>query len=124
MFSDTWPDKFSVVNESLKKITFRFDDKVNRLAAKLKSAIAITDDAYRDVYASGSGPGNLYGLPQVHKTNFSEIFQMRPIFAARNTPSYKLTKYLVPLLSLFSVNDYTVKNASSSALRCVIKKSR
>ena len=47
---------------------------MKRLAAKLKSAGAITEDAYRDVYASGSGPGILYGLPKVHKTNFSERF--------------------------------------------------
>ena len=73
----------------MRKIILRFEDKLNRLAAKLKSAGAITEDAYRDIYASGSGPGNLYGLPKVHKATFSERFQMGSIFAAYNTPSYK-----------------------------------
>ena len=45
--SDT--DKFSVVDESLRKITFRFEDRLNRLAAKLKSAGALTEEAYRDI---------------------------------------------------------------------------
>ena len=54
-------------------------------------------------------------LPNVHKTNFFERYQMRTIFAAYNTPSYKIAKYLVPLLTPFSINDYNVKNMSSFA---------
>ena len=80
----------SLVNESLKKIAFSFEDKLNRLGAKLKTAGVISEDTYRDVCASGSGPGIIYGMLKLHKVNFFELLQMRPIFAAYITPSYKL----------------------------------
>ena len=36
---------------------------------------------------------------------------LRPIFAACGTPTYKLAKYLVPLLSSLTINQFTVKNS-------------
>ena len=57
--------KFECVFESLKKIMFRFEDKVNRLLTKLKSLGTILDKTYHDLYASGY-PGILYGLPKIH----------------------------------------------------------
>lgn len=56
------------------------------------------------IYVSGSSPGILYGLPKIHKSDFSEKNQMRPIFAAYNTPSFSLAKFLVPILSPFTTN--------------------
>ena len=52
----------------------------------------------------------LYGQPKVHKTVINNIPQFRPILSAINTPVYKLAKYLVPILSPLTVNDYTVKD--------------
>ena len=105
--------KFECISEPLKKITFRFEDKVNRILTKLKSLGTISDKNYRDLYASGCGPGILYGLPKIHKANFDVNFQMRPIFAAYSTPSYKLAKYLVPLLTPLSLSKYCITNSSS-----------
>ena len=51
----------------------------------------------------------LYGQPKVHKTVINNIPQFRPILSAINTPVYKLAKYLVPILSPLTVNDYTVR---------------
>ena len=68
--------KFECISEPLKKITFRFEDKVNRLLTKLKSLGTISDKIYRDLYASGCGPGILYGLPKVHKANFHVKFPL------------------------------------------------
>ena len=78
----------------------------------------MSSEVYNSVYASGSSPGILYGLPKIHKTNFSSAFQFRPIFASYNTPAYKLAKYLVPYLSHLTVNMYTVDN-SSSFVKCI-----
>ena len=41
----------------------------------------------------------------------NNIPQFRPNLSAINTPVYKLTKYLVPILSPLTVNDYTVKDS-------------
>ena len=71
----------------------------------------ISDTQYNSLYVSGSGPGVLYGLPKIHKTDFKEKFQFRPIFAAYNTPSFNLAKFLVPILNPISTNSYTCSNS-------------
>ena len=83
------------------------EDKVNRLLSKLKKCAAITNDVYNDLYVSGSTPGILYGLPKIHKL----LTPLRPIFAACGTPTYKLAKYLVPILAPLTENQFTVKNS-------------
>ena len=45
----------------------------------------------------------------------NKIPQFRPILSAINTPVYKLAKYLVPILSLLTVNDCTVKDSFTFA---------
>ena len=74
---------------------------------------AISDKIYRDLYASGCGPGVLYGLPMVHEAKFHVNFPMRPILAAYSTPSYRLARYLVPLLTPFSLSKYCIAKSSS-----------
>ena len=62
---------------------------------------------YNALHVSGSTPGILYGLPKIHKL----LTPLRPIFAACGTPTYKLVKYLVPILSPLTENQYSVKNS-------------
>ena len=57
------------------------------------------------------GPGILYGSPKIHKPNFSQTFPLRPIFAAYNTASYKLSKFIVPILAPFTTGEFTVQNS-------------
>ena len=45
----------------------------------------------------------------------NNIPQFRPILSAINTPVYKLAKYLVPILSPLTVDDYTVKDSFTFA---------
>ena len=80
---------------------------MNRLLAKLKGASSITEKEYNELYVSGSNPGILYGLPKVHKA----LVPLRPIFSACKTPTYKLAKYLVPILAPFTEDEFTVKNS-------------
>ena len=56
---------------------------------------------------TGSNPAVMYGLPKIHKASVP----LRPIMAAYNTASYKLAKFLVPILSPFTTNGFTVKNS-------------
>ena len=69
--------------------------------------------AHKELFASGSSPGILYGLPKIHKPDFSSKLQFRPIFAAYCTPFYKVAKFIVSLPSKFNKNEYSVKNSSS-----------
>ena len=103
--------KFQYIGNSTFQPIFKVEDRINRFLKSLKDKNVINDHTYNELYSSGSSYGILYGLPKIHK----EGIPLRPILASYNTPSYKLAKYLVPLLQPFSENRYTLKNSSSFA---------
>ena len=78
---------------------------------ELKKCNHISNDLYGKLRVTGSGPGILYGLPKIHKPTFEADKLYRPIFAAYNVASYKLSKYLVNVLSPLSTNEFTLKNS-------------
>ena len=51
-------------------------------------------------------PGILYGNPKVHKTVVNNTPKFRPILSAINTPTYLLAKYLNPILSPLTTNEF------------------
>ena len=59
------------------------------------------------MFASGSLPGVLYGLPKIHKLNCP----IRPILSAIGTFNYNCANLLVPLLNPLTQNEYTVKKS-------------
>ena len=61
----------------------------------------------------------MYSLPKVHKTVIINTPTFRPILSAINTPVDKLAKYLVPILSPLTVNDYTVKDSFTFAKQVI-----
>ena len=69
----------------------------------------ISEDEFKSISPIGTRSDILYGLPKVHKTVINNTPKFQPILSAINTPVYKLAKYLVPILSPLTVNDYTVK---------------
>ena len=75
----------------------------------------LSPNVYSSLYATGSGPGVLYGLPKLHKPDFARKFQYRPILAAYNLASYHICKFLVPILSPLTTNEYTIENSSAFA---------
>ncbi|XP_069975882.1 uncharacterized protein, partial [Penaeus vannamei] len=68
-------------------------------------------DAYRNLYAKGSTPGIMYGLPKVHK----DAIPLRPILSAIGTCSYQLAKFLVLILTPLTPNTFTVKDSFTFA---------
>ena len=93
--------------ENMFTLVLKLEDKINRFLSDMKKAGKITDSIYRHLYASGSSPGILYGLPKIHKPDVP----LRPILAAYNTAMYNLAKFLIPLIEQFSTNDFTLKNS-------------
>jgi hypothetical protein len=90
------------------KLIFKIEDRINRFLLKLKNNNVISSDTYLSLHATGSSFGILYGSPKVHK---GPTVPIRPILAAYNLPNFKLAKYLVPILSPLTTNEYTVKNS-------------
>ena len=99
--------KFSIISDPILKTIRQAEDRINRLLAKLKSLRMISDELYKHLFVSGSTPGVLYGLPKIHKL----LTPLRPIFSACGTPSYKLAKYLVPVLAPLTRNEFTLENS-------------
>ena len=106
------PSKFEILSEPIRKYCTKMEDKINRFLSQLKKIKCIDEDTYTRLYCSGSAPGIMYGLPKIHKSDFSTKFQFRPILAAYNQASYKISKFLVPILAPLTTNQFTVSNSS------------
>ena len=98
------PDKHlnSVIN---------FQHKIKNILKSLHDKESLTDMLYKKVSPVGCHPGILYWQAKVHKPVINNCQSFRPILDAINTPSYKLTKFLLPILSPLAINEYTVKDS-------------
>ena len=103
--------KFEPIDIPVEKYSRQIEDKINNFLRKIKNLIS--SEIYQKLRVTGSGPGVLYGLPKIHKPDFNTKFQLRPIFAAYNTASFALSKFLVPILSSLTTNSYTLDCSSS-----------
>ena len=59
----------------------------------------------------GTRPGIMYGNCKVRKQQVDGCPQFRPILSASQTPAYNLAKFLVPILTPLTKNEYTVKDS-------------
>ena len=78
---------------------------------KLKNKNAVGEETYNKLRPVGSKPGTLYGSAIVHKTIIDWLPPFRPILSAIGTPTYRLAKFLVPVLSYITQNEFTVKDS-------------
>ena len=81
-------------------------DKVLKKLVESKSMTEITRKSLKPV---GTRPGVMYGSCKVHKASLGNCLPFRPILWALNTPTYKLAKFLVPILKPLTTNEFTVK---------------
>ena len=58
-----------------------------------------------------SRPGVMYGSYKVYKASAGNFPPFRPVLSALNTPTYKLAKFLVPILKPLATNKFTVKDS-------------
>ena len=107
--------KFSLIDIPIEKFTLKIEDKINTLLRKIKNVGIFSQDIINKLYVSGSAPGVLYGLPKIHKIDFSTKFQFRPILAAYKMPNFNLAKFLIPFLYPLTTNEYTCVNSYSFA---------
>ena len=72
---------------------------------------SLTDMLYKKTSPVGCRPGILHGKTKVHKSVINNRPSLGPVLDAINTPSYKLAKFIVPILSPLAINEYTVKDS-------------
>ena len=98
------PDKdFNYIINSEKRVT--------KLLKKLENKNAISDETYNELRPVGSKPETLYGSTKVHKPIINRVPPFRPILSLIGTPTYKLAKFLLPVLSDITQNEFTVKDS-------------
>ena len=61
----------------------------------------------------------MYGLCKVHKDILNNCPPFRQNMSAINTPTYKLAKFLVPILKSLTSNEYTIKDSFAFAAEIV-----
>ena len=67
------------------------------------------------IYSRGSRPRILYGNPKVHKPVINNCPKFHPILSTIGTSTYKLAKFLVPILSPLISNEFLVHDSFSFA---------
>ena len=82
---------------------------------RLENEGTISEKEYELIYSRGSRPGILYGSPQVHEPIIYNCPKFRPILSTIGTPTYKLAKFLVPIISPLTSNQFTVHDPFSLA---------
>ena len=103
---------FGKKNEELDYLLDKQGDIVDFLK-ELRDSKVISDLDSNDLKHRGTQPGVLYGLCKVHKGvgPDGDSPPFRPILSAINTPSYKIAKFLVPMLSSLTKNKYVSKDS-------------
>ena len=74
----------------------------------LKDKEIIDKSTYKSIKPVGSRPGILYGSGKIHKETCKGLPPFRPILSAIDTPTYKLSKFLLKFLTPSTANQYTV----------------
>ena len=81
---------------------------VDKVLKKLVESKSMTEKTRKSLKPVGTRPGVMYGSCKVHKANVGNCPPFRPIFSVLNTPTYKLAKFLVPILKPLLTNEFTV----------------
>ena len=114
--SDT--TKFEQINiEEDKQLNFllKSEKKVIDLIKRLENEGKISEKEYELIYSRGSRPGILYGSPKVHKPVINNCPKFCPILLTIGTPTYKLVKFLLPILLPLTSNKFLVYDSFSFA---------
>ena len=117
ILSDTSKFRKVVFGEKFKEVNYLVDKEaeINELLKKLGEGGVLEKQEIRKLKPHGSQPGILYGLCKVHKEVKEGIPPFRPILSAINTPSYRLAKFFVPILSELTKNGFVLKDSFAFA---------
>ena len=112
---------FEKVDIKTRALNFQVNSekRINEFLKSLKPSGNLSDKQYKKIKADGSRPGVLYGLCKVRKSIVDVFLSFRPILSAIGTPTYKIAKFLVAILSCLTINEFTVKDSFSFAKEIV-----
>ena len=117
ILSDSSKFRKVVFGKKFKEVNYLVDKEteINELLKKLGDEGVLEKQDVKKLKPHGSQPGILYGLCKVHKEVKEGIPPFRPILSAINTPSYRLAKFFVPILSELTKNGFVLKDSFAFA---------
>ena len=109
---DSWKFKNIHVapNKDLNHV-IKSEKRVTDLLKKLKTKNSICEGTYNKLRPVGSKPGTLYGPTKLNKSVKNGFLPFRPILSGIGTTTYKLEKFLVPILSNITQNEFMVQDS-------------
>ena len=84
---------------------------VTDLSKNFKNKNAISEETYDKLIPFGPKLWALYGSAKLHKPLKHAWPRLRLILSAIGTPTYKLAKFLVPILFDITQNEFTVQDS-------------
>ena len=104
-------EKINLKNNGILNFAINQEKRVNNILKKIVASNSIFEETRRSFKPVGTRPGIMYGLCKVHKDISDTCPPFRHILSTINTPTYKLAKFLVPILKSLTINEYTVKDS-------------
>ena len=95
------------------------EKRIDKIYKKLVDSNSMYKETRIHLKPVGTRPGIMYGSCKVHKKCADGYLPFRPILSALQTSTYKLAKYLVPILESLITNKYTVKDSFNFATEIV-----
>ena len=104
-------ERINLKNEGILNFAVTHEKRVDNILKRLVVSNSISEETRTSLKPIGTRPVIMYGLWKVHKDIINKCPRFRLILSASNTPSYKLAKFLVPILKSLTSNKYTVKHS-------------
>ena len=95
-------EKINLQNDGILNFAVNQEKSVDNIFKKLVATNNISEETRKSLKPVGTRPGIMYGLCKVHKNIIDNFPPFRPIFSTINTPTYKVAKFLVPILKSFN----------------------
>ena len=109
--------RINLKNDGILSFAVNQEKLVDNILEKLVRSNSTSEGTRRSLKPVGTRPGTTHGPRKVHKDINCPPFP--PILSAIHTPTYKLAKFLVPLLKSLTSNEYTVKDSFAFAEQSV-----
>ena len=107
-------NKFTKVNmkdDTLLNFAINQGKHVDKVLKKFVESKRMTEKTRKFLKPVGTRPYMMYGSCKVYKVSVGNCPPFRPLLSALNTPTYKLSKFLVPILKPLTANASTVKDS-------------
>ena len=103
--------KVSLKDDTLLNFAINQEKHVDKVLKKLVESKSMTEKTRKSLKPVGTRPGVMYGSCKVHKASVENCPPFRLILSALSTPTYKLAKFLVPILKPLTTNEFAVKDS-------------